>query len=120
MKFISLVLFAFCIIQMKSDKASEVVSFAQSKLKCGFIKGGDGKVLTANLLRELYSKYKDEIKTNLVNHWMGKEVYDSSGLVMKAFEKVGIKIPYNCNSAWSNLKFTERGIISNYPKKKLV
>ena len=119
MKYISLVLLALCIIQMKSDKASEVVSFAKSKLGCGYVWSAEGQVLTQANMKQFHSKYPKNVDTNIVKKWLGKEVYDCSGFVMKALQKVGIKIYHNCEIAWKSGIWASKGSISNYPKSKV-
>ena len=71
MKFISLVLLALCIIQMKSDKASDVIAFAKSKLGCGYVWGGSGQVLTKQTLQALKNHNPSKVDTNIVSKWMG-------------------------------------------------
>ena len=119
MKYISLVLLALCIIQMKSDKASEVVSFAKSKLGCGYVWSAEGQVLTQSNMKQFHSKYPKNVDTSIVKKWLGKEVYDCSGFVMKALQKVGIKIYHNCEIAWKSGIWASKGSISNYPKNKV-
>ena len=113
MKYISLVLLALCIIQMKSDKASEVVAFAKSKLGCGYVWSAEGQVLTQSNMKQFHSKYPKNVDTNIVKKWLGKEVYDCSGFVMKALQKVGIKIYHNCEIAWKSGIWASKGSISN-------
>jgi len=119
MKYISLVILALCIIQMKSDKASQVVAFAKSKLGCGYAWSGEGQVLTQANMKTFHSKYPDHVDTNIVKKWLGKEVYDCSGLVMKALQKVGISIYHNCEIAWKSGIWASKGTINNYPKGKV-
>ena len=119
MKYISLVLLALCIIQMKSDKASDVVSFAKSKLGCGYVWGGEGQVLNKKNMQQFKSQYPTHVDTNVVKKWIGKQIYDCSGLVMKAFQTVGIKIYHNCEIAWKRTSWASKGQIKNYPKNKV-
>ena len=119
MKYISLVLLALCIIQMKSDKASEVVAFAKSKLGCGYVWSGEGQVLTESNMKQFHSQYPDHVDTSIVKKWLGKEVYDCSGLVMKALQKVGISIYHNCEIAWKSGIWASKGEIKSYPKSKV-
>ena len=119
MKFISLVLFALYIIQMKSNKASEVIAFAKSKLGCWYIWGAKGEVLTKPILQQFKNKNPSKVNTQIANKWMQKEVYDCPGFVMRTFQKVGIKIIQHCQIAWKNVNWASKGEISKYPKNKV-
>ena len=113
------VLLALCIIQMKSNKASEVIAFAKSKVGSGYLWGASGQVLTQELLQKFKSQHPNQVDTNIISKWIGKEVYDCSGLVMKALQKVGIKITHNCQVAWKSGIWASKGEISKYPKNKV-
>ena len=119
MKYISLVLLALCIIQMKSDKASQVIAFAKSKLGCGYVWSGEGQVLTPQNMKVFHNQYPTHVDTSVVSKWLGKQVYDCSGLVMKALQNVGINIFHNCEIAWKSAIWASKGEISKYPKNKV-
>ena len=106
-------------IQVKGDKASTVVEFAKSKVGCGYIWSGEGQKLTQTLLNELAAQYPDHIDKSVVRKWIGKQVYDCSGLVYKAFQQVGISIYHNAQTAWKNTNWAQSGPISNYPRDKV-
>ena len=121
MKFILLlILSSLFFIQIKSaSKADKVVSFAKSKIGCGYIWSGEGQVLTQALMNQLHNQYPDNVDTSIVKKWIGKQVYDCSGLVMKAFKEVGINLIHNAQYAWSETKWAKKGAIANYPRDKV-
>ena len=119
MKYISLVLLALCIIQIKSDKAAQVVAFAKSKLGCGYVWSAEGQVLNQQNMKKFHQQYPNNVDMNIVKKWIGKEVYDCSGFVMKALQKVGIKIFHNCEIAWKSKIWASTGTIKTYPKNKV-
>ena len=75
--------------------------------------------MTQSNMKQFHSKYPKNVDTNIVKKWLGKEVYDCSGFVMKALQKVGIKIYHNCEIAWKSGIWASKGSISNYPKSKV-
>ena len=120
MKFIlSLLLCFVCIFQIKADNASKVVHFATSKVGCGYIWAGEGQVLTEDLLKQFAKQYPDNVDPDIVKRWLGKNVYDCSGLVMKAFQTINIDLIHNAQSAWANTNWSEKGKISTYPKDRV-
>ena len=121
MKFIiSLIICSLCILQIKGDKAATVVEFAKSKIGCGYIWSGYGQKLTKSLLDQLYNKYPSHIDKSVVSQWIGKQVYDCSGLVRVAFQQVKIDVIHHADSAWKQTPWTTKGTISNYPKDKVL
>ena len=117
---LSLLLCLLTIYQINADKADEVVKFAKSKLGCGYVWSGYGQKLTEALLNELYNKYPTHIDKSICKQWIGKQIYDCSGLVQKAFEVVNIKLIHNADSAWKNTNWASKGTISNYPNDKVL
>ena len=121
MKFIiSFIICSLCILQAKGDKASVVIEFAKSKLGCGYIWSGYGQKLTQALLDQLYNKYPTHIDKSIVKKWIGKQVYDCSGLVHVAFQQVNINLIHHADSAWKQTSWMTKGTISNYPKDKVL
>ena len=121
MRFIlSIILCFICILEIKGDKAATVVKFAKSKVGCGYIWTGKGQICTEELIEEYHKKYPEHVGKTTVRKWLGKEVYDCSGLVKKAFEKVDIKLIHNSESAWKHTNWEKTGTISDYPKNKVL
>ena len=116
---LSILIFLLCIFQIKGDKAETVVKFAKSKLGCGYIWSGNGQILTESLLNELYDKYPDHIDKNIVKKWIGKQVYDCSGFVQKAFKEIKIDLHHNAERAYKYTKWETKEEMSNYPKDKV-
>ena len=120
MKFtLLLLLISFCFIQIKGDNADVIVNFAKSKLGCGYVWSGAGERLTESLLNELAAKYPTHVDKNIVKKWIGKQIYDCSGLVYRAFQQIGITLHHNAERAWKNTKWVQSGPISNYPRDKV-
>ena len=121
MKFIiSIIICSLCILQIKGDKASTVAEFAKSKVnKAGYVWGASGQVLTDRTLDELYRRNPSHVDKNIVKKWMGKEVYDCSGLVMVAFKKVGISIYHGATTAWKSTHWAKSGKIASYPTNQV-
>ncbi len=120
MKFIlSLFLFLFSTIEIKADNANAIILFAKSKIGCGYVWAGEGQVLTQSTLDSLYNQYPDNIDKNVVSKWMGRQVYDCSGFVMKAFETIGISLIHNAESAWEETNWVSKGEIANLPPDKV-
>ena len=63
------------------------------------------------------AQYPDHIDKNVVRKWIGKQVYDCSGFVYKAFQQVGINIYHNAQSTWKNTNWPQSEPISNYPPR---
>ena len=120
MKFIlSFIIYLLCILQIKGDKASKVVNFVKSKVGCGYVWGGEGQKLTEALLNKFHDQYPTHVDKSIVKRWIGKEVYDCSGLVHVAFKNVGISIYHNADTAWRTTNWKNTGGISNYPRDKV-
>ena len=121
MKFIiSFLIYSLCILQIKGDKASIVVEFAKSKLGCGYVWSGEGQKLTKALLNQMHNQYPSHIDISICSKWIGKQVYDCSGLVYVAFKQVGIGIIHHADSAWKQTPWMTKGTISNYPRDKVL
>ena len=113
-----ILLFSLSIIQLKSSKASNIVQYALERVGSGYIWGGRGQILTEERLKELKNKYPSFIDEK-DRKWIGKQVFDCSGLVKTAFEGVGIHISHGATSAWENTRWAIKGEISNLPKDKI-
>ena len=121
MKYIKyiLLLFSLCIIQLKSSKASNIVQYALERIGSGYIWSGTGQILTEERLKYLKDKYPSFIDEKKDRKWIGKQVFDYSGLVKMAFEGVGIHISHGASSAWENTRWALKGEISKLPKDKI-
>ena len=120
MKFIIFLNLCFlCTIQIKANKADKVVQFAKSKVGCGYVWSAEGQILTEDELDYLYSQYPKNIDKSIVRKWIGQQVYDCSGFVMKAFEKVNIYLNHNAQYAWEETDWLRKGKIKDYPKDKV-
>ena len=120
MKSLIIILLSICLIQMKADKATTVISEAKSKVNtCGYVYGASGQVLTEALLRDLIKRHPEDIDESRVRKWMGRQVFDCSGLVKYVFEKVGINIYHGATTAWKDTKWQSNGVISNLPRDKV-
>ena len=122
MKFIPLILALLCIIQINSDKADSIRSWAQQRLGSGYYYcyGAAGEKLTESLLRSLTSRFgADNVNPSKARQHIGKIVYDCSGFVMKAFQSVGINIPRSTKSAWRGANWAQKGSASSVPRGKM-
>ena len=117
---IPLILVLFCIVQIKSDKASQVIQWAKSKIGCGYVWGATGQILTPNELKKLKRLHPDKIDENVVKQWMNKEVYDCAGFVYSAFKTVGIELNTGATLIWNGKKrFKSSGKIGTLPTDKV-
>ena len=117
---ISLILLLFCIIEIKSDKASQVIQFAKSKIGCGYVWGATGQILTPSELQKLKRLHPDKVDESIVKKWMNKEVYDCAGFVYSAFKTVGITLNTGATLIWEGKKrFKNSGRINTLPTDKV-
>ena len=100
------------------QKEQELIDFLRSKKGSGYAYGSSGQRLTKKLYEELRRKFGSNFK-NSTKKWLFKEVYDCSGLVMKAFEKIGVKLPHGATSAWKNGDWKEKGDIKHMPSNQV-
>ena len=112
-------LFSLCIIKLKANKASNIVQYALERVGCGYIWGGTGQILTEERLKNLKNKYPSFIDEIKARKWIGKQVFDCSGLVKTAFEGVGIHISHGATSAWENTRWAIKCEISKLPKDRI-
>ena len=95
-----------------------IEDYLRKKLGCGYAFGSSGERLTKKLYQELKHKFGKKFEKS-TKQWLMKECYDCSGLVMRALEKVGIKLPHNAKEAWNSKIWKEKGDIKNVPLDKL-
>ncbi len=117
---IPLIILSFCLVQIKSDKAEEVIRFAKSKLGCGYVWGASGGVLTSSRLQSYHRAHPDHVDVNICKKWIGKEVFDCAGLVHAAFASVGISLAKGATSIWGQKSlFEQTGRINTLPRDKV-
>ena len=117
-KILSLLLIFIGIIGIKSDKADQVVNFAKSKLKCGYVWGSSGQILNEQNLKEFMKN--GHVDEKRVRKWMGVQVYDCASLVVAAFNSVGIKIKSGgATSSWTKTDWLKKDTINTLPKDKV-
>jgi cell wall-associated NlpC family hydrolase len=104
--------------QKNRSKPSTVVDYATDALGSGYVFGSSGQVLTNSGHRQFKRDHPKEV-TNLSKKWKNKRVFDCSGLVLKSFEQIGIKLPHNADEAWRTTKWQQKGDMSNLPKDKV-
>ena len=114
-----LLLLCMCIIEIKGSKCSDIVEYANSKVGCGYIWGGSGQNLTESKLKEFKRKYPSFIQEERDKKWIGKQVFDCSGLVKRAFEQVGIHVYHGATSAWESTRWAIKGEIEKLPKNRV-
>ena len=120
MKFILYFLIVYYYINIiNGSKASKIYEYANDKIGCGYIWGGSGQILTEDNLKIFINKYPSFIKENKSKKWIGKQVFDCSGLVKSAFEQVNIYIYHSAKSAWENTQWEIKGKIENLPIDKV-
>ena len=108
-----------CIIKNKCSKASNIFQYAVERVGCGYVWGGSGQILTEERLKYFKNKYPSFINEKKDRKWIGKQVFDCSGLVKCAFENVGIHIYHGATSAWENTRWAMKGEIEKLPKNKI-
>ena len=117
---IPLIILSFCLVQIKSDKAEEVIKFAKSKLGCGYVWGASGGILTSSRLQSYHRAHPDHVDVNICKKWIGKEVFDCAGLVHAAFASVGISLAKGATSIWGQKSlFEQTGRINTLPRDKV-
>ena len=104
---------------LQPSKADKVFKYALEKIGCGYIWGGKGQFLTEEKLKKFKKKFPGFINENIDRKWIGKQVFDCSGLVLSTFEQVGIHISHGAVSAWENTKWAIKGEINYLPKDKI-
>ena len=87
---ISIIILLFWIIQIKSNKASQVIEFAKSKIGCGYVWGAVVEILTPEKLKYFVRRHPEHVKPDIAKKWMGMQVFDCAGLVHASFATVGI------------------------------
>ena len=102
----------------EKQKQKDVIDWVLSKKGSGYAFGSSGQRLTKKLYEELRRKYGKNFNNN-TKKWLYKEVYDSAGLVKKAFEQAGIKLPHGATSAWKNGDWKEKGDIKHMPSNQV-
>ena len=94
----------------EKQKQKDVIDWVLSKKGSGYAFGSSGQ--------ELRRKYGKNFNNN-TKKWLYKEVYDSAGLVKKAFEQAGIKLPHGATSSWKNGDWKEKGDIKHMPSNQV-
>ena len=102
----------------EKQKQKDVIDWVLSKKGSGYAFGSSGQRLTKKLYEELRKKYGKNFNNN-TKKWLYKEVYDSAGLVKKAFEQAGIKLPHGATSSWKNGDWKEKGDIKHMPSNQV-
>ena len=102
----------------EKQKQKDVIDWVLSKKGSGYAFGSSGQRLTKKLYEELRRKYGKNFNNN-TKKWLYKEVYDSAGLVKKAFEQAGIKLPHGATSSWKNGDWKEKGDIKHMPSNQV-
>ena len=114
-----ILLFFLCISKNKSSKASNLLQYVNERVGSGYIWGGTGQILTEEKLKYFKNKYPSFIDENKDRKWLGKQVFDCSGLVKCAFASVGIPISHGATSAWENTRWALKGKIEKLPKNRI-
>ena len=102
----------------EKQKQKDIVEWSLSKRGSGYAFGSSGQRLTKKLYEELKRKYGPNF-SNRTKKWLYKEVYDSAGLVSKAFEQGGIRLPRGATSSWKNGDWKEKGDIKHIPSNQV-
>lgn len=116
---VSIILFTFCFIQIKSGKPETVIDFARSKVGCGYVWGATGQILTEATLNRLYALHPDHVDKNICRKWLNMQVFDCAGLVKAAFETVGIQLASGATSSWGSKVWEQKGKLSGMPRDKV-
>ena len=116
---ISLFILSFCLVQINTDKPSEVVKFVKSKIGCGYVWGAQGEILTEKSLQSFYLSHPEHVDKSVVRKWMGMQVFDCAGLVKMAFKSVGISLAEGATSIWDRTPWKKSGTINSLPTDKV-
>ena len=114
-----ILLFFLNIKKIFLSKASDIVKYAKERVGSGYIWGGVGQTLTEEKLKYFKDKYPSFIDIEKDRKWLGKQVFDCSGLVKFVFSNVGIHISHGATSAWENTRWALKGKIEILPKDKV-
>ena len=119
MNFISVILLCLIITGIKSNKFQKVIDYAKKQVGSGYCVGTSGQKMTERYLQYLITRYgKERVNPDFQREKnMGKIVFDSVGLVVKAFNEVGIKI--STSSTWKGTTWIRKGKIAELGKDKL-
>lgn len=101
------------------EKAEKVVSYALSKVGCGYVWGSSGQTLTQSSLASLKAKFSEHIDESIVSKWLGKQVFDCASLVAQSMKQVGISIASGATSAWNRTSWASKGTIDSMPTDKV-
>ena len=120
MRFIPIYLLSIFIVEVYNNPAI-VVSYLSRQVGNGYCYGASGERMTEAVLARLVQVHgKDRVNPDYQrDHNMGKIVYDCSGLVMRAFNEVGIRIYHGATTAWKGTKWSKKGPISQLPQGKV-
>lgn len=105
---ISIIILLLWIIQIKSDKASQVIEFAKSKIGCGYVWGAVGEILTPEKLKYFVGRHPEHVNPDIVKKWMGMQVFDCAGLVHASFATVGIELNKGATSIWGQKNYLKK------------
>lgn len=76
---------------------NKLVELCKTKIGCGYVWGGQGEVLTEDVLKNLVNNFGKEHYVlsdgTRADKWLGKQVFDCSGLIIWALNKSGLEIP---------------------------
>lgn len=107
---------------MPMSKADQVVSWARSKVGCGYVWGATGQKATEANVQALIAKHGSNINYDIVKKWISKgvQIYDCAGFVAEAMRHgAGISMATGATSAWKNTKWAQSGSIDTLPVDKV-
>ncbi len=105
-----------------TSKEQIIVTWAKSKIGCGYVWGGGGYTLSQAKLDQLIAQYPDYVSQSKNGKWIGKQVFDCASFVRFALKEVGITFCSGASSQWHKQsgKWAQKGTIDTLPKDKVV
>ncbi len=88
------------------SNSQNFIDLVSSKIGCGYVWGGQGQILTQDVLNQLINTYGREHyyfdDGTTAEKWLGYQVFDCSGLIVWTLQKIGLIIgDYNTDGLLS-------------------
>lgn len=99
--------------------AQKVKDWALSKKGCGYTWGATGQTMTTAVMNALKNRYPDHVNTNIVEKWIGKQIFDCASFVRLGMKEAGVSMVSGASSQWKKTDWETQGTIDTIPRDKL-